>query len=357
MSEQISNRDYAAIRHALLTGVSVMALMGCVSCADMARAEDASHPILWLEIDGQYSQLEDSASVFAPSFISASPFDGISHLGLEKGPAISWDSGGKITFQPEGSDWYFMLGARYGKSSRDGTRDEHPPTVGLTKYSGHYYNAYQNFAAQRTESHTILDFQAGKDFGLGWFGHEGSSVLGGGIRVAQFNSRSHVAINSQPANIYGYTIHDKFHADFTAKRKFSGVGPYLSWDASAKLFGNPEAGRISFDWGANGAVLFGRQQVGGHHQQTESAYGDIYGRFAHTNIYRHDTPIARSKNVVIPNLGGFGGLSWRYPNAKVSIGYRADFFFGAMDGSIDTAHRENAGFYGPFAAVSVGLGG
>jgi hypothetical protein len=44
-------------------------------------------------------------------------------------------------------------------------------------------------------------------------------------------------------------------------------------------------------------------------------------------------------------------------NAKVKFGYRADLFLGAMDGGIDTAKKENVGFYGPFATVSVGIGG
>ncbi len=59
----------------------------------------------------------------------------------------------------------------------------------------------------------------------------------------------------------------------------------------------------------------------------------------------------------MPNLGGFAGISFIFQSAKVSLGYRADFFFGAMDGGIDTAKNENVGFYGPFASVSVGLGG
>ena len=66
---------------------------------------------------------------------------------------------------------------------------------------------------------------------------------------------------------------------------------------------------------------------------------------------------ARSRTVTIPNVGGMAGVSLKFPNAKVSLGYRADFFFGAMDGGIDTAHRENVGFYGPFATMSVGIGG
>jgi hypothetical protein len=61
--------------------------------------------------------------------------------------------------------------------------------------------------------------------------------------------------------------------------------------------------------------------------------------------------------VTVPNLGGFAGFSWQTSNAKVALGYRADFFFGAMDGGLDARKAETIGFYGPFASVSVGLGG
>ncbi len=65
----------------------------------------------------------------------------------------------------------------------------------------------------------------------------------------------------------------------------------------------------------------------------------------------------RDRTVVVPDVGGFAGFSWRLPNGKVSLGYRADFFFGAIDGGIDTSQKEMRGFYGPFASVSLGLGG
>ena len=59
----------------------------------------------------------------------------------------------------------------------------------------------------------------------------------------------------------------------------------------------------------------------------------------------------------MPNVGGFAGVSYRYSAAKISLGYRADFFVGAVDGGIDTHKSETLGFYGPFAAISFGLGG
>ena len=50
-------------------------------------------------------------------------------------------------------------------------------------------------------------------------------------------------------------------------------------------------------------------------------------------------------------------MSFKYNNAKVSFGYRADEFFGAMDGGIDARKSENVGFFGPLRNLSIGLGG
>jgi hypothetical protein len=70
-----------------------------------------------------------------------------------------------------------------------------------------------------------------------------------------------------------------------------------------------------------------------------------------------ETSITRSRSAVVPNLGGYLGASARYNNARISLGYRADFFFNAMDGGQDTAKKYNRGFYGPYLNVSLGLGG
>ncbi len=74
--------------------------------------------------------------------------------------------------------------------------------------------------------------------------------------------------------------------------------------------------------------------------------------------YNHpQVNLQRSRSVVVPNVGGFAGVSIDFPNVKVSAGYRGDFFFGAMDTGFDTAKRSTIGFYGPFATVIIGLGG
>jgi iron complex outermembrane recepter protein len=348
-----SNR--ASVRWKLLTGASVLALTAYVSSTALAGATDAGSPLVWIEVDGQFARQNDSQDVYVPPFLPLSPFDAAMHANLENGSATVWDRGAKISYQPTGSDWIFSLGVRYGKNSRSDTINHQTPHASGTKY-GQYvggYDAYQIFNTQNSKSHIIADFQAGKDVGLGKFGSGGRSVFSAGLRFAQFNSRTNVQIQSQPTNINDYGYYHIFRANFDAQRKFTGIGPSLSWDASANIIGNSSAGSITLDWGVNGAMLFGRQRMNAHHQTTDN----YKHRFYYLSVAQTSGSAARSKQVTVPNLGGFAGLSFRYVDAKVSVGYRADFFFDAMDGGIDVAKKENVGFYGPFATISVGIGG
>ncbi|HSZ74177.1 MAG TPA: Lpg1974 family pore-forming outer membrane protein [Rhizomicrobium sp.] len=347
LNPHIVRRDF---RRQLLNTVSALALIGVVA-AGHAKAADGE-PLMWIELGGEYSQANIDQDVFLPPFLSASKFGDASQTSLQKPPRSSWDGTAKISFALPGSDWMLSASVLYGKNSKNKSQElvTANPTSG-----GFNYNAYQDHAAKSSESHTVLDFQVGRDFGLGMFGSSSTSRLSVGLRYAQFNSRNSINIQSQPTNA-NYFYH-RFYASFAADRKFIGVGPSLAWEASANLLGNPSAGHFTFDWGANGAVLFGRQRIRAHHQVT-----DDHTTFSQVQQHRHivyDTSVSpsRNRNTIVPDLGGFAGVSWCYPNAKVSVGYRGDFFFGAMDGGIDAARRENVGFYGPFASVSVGLGG
>jgi hypothetical protein len=352
MSELIHKNDNrATIRWKLLTGASALAFAGYVSSMCAANADDnTSHPSIWLELDGQFAAQKNDLQIYNPLFLPASSFDGEEHIGLQKSPPNIWDKGGKISFQPGGSDWVLSASIRYGKSARDENLNQ------LTShgYGSHYARiAYQNFRTDSSESHTVLDFEVGEDVGLGKLGSGGHSLISTGVRIAQFDSRNHVGIASQPTNCNAYCSYNKFYASFDEKRRFEGIGPSFSWGASALIAGNSSDGGISLDWGVNGAVLFGRQKMSEHHQTTENNWN----YFHESNVYQNaPAPVSRSKNVTVPNLGGFAGVSWRYSDAKVSLGYRADMFFGAIDGGIDTAKKENRDFYGPYASISVGIG-
>ena len=132
-----------------------------------------------------------------------------------------------------------------------------------------------------------------------------------------------------------------------------------SWSASTPFAGDGNNGELGFDWGLNASLLFGRQKVRTHHQTTARYHGPKYAQFSRPIEYQLPaTPDhIRGRSVIVPDIGAFAGVSWRYQNAKVSFGYRADEFFGAMDGGIDTHKNENLGFFGPYVKISIGLGG
>jgi hypothetical protein len=351
MSELMNHCDNrAAIRWKLLASASVLALTAAISPSGIARAEDADNPPVWIELGGQYTVLDDSQQRYAPPFVSVLPAVLPSPLPAQRLPDNSFNWNGKVSFDM--TDWIFSASVQYGRSASVGHVEKVlPPTRnGTTGFNYANDAEYVQSNSVEHESRTILDFTAGRDIGIGALG--GEAELSGGVRVVQFGSDQKASITAFPSFQYQHS-HNRFEGQMQAKRDFDGVGPSIAWDASTPIAGNVQKGEITFDWGANAAILFGRRKADIHHQ-TSQCFG-LYRYCA--AVYTHPGEFKRSRMATIPNLGGFAGLSIRYANAKVSIGYRADEFFGAMDGGIATAKNENVGFYGPFASVSIGLGG
>jgi hypothetical protein len=375
MSE-LTNNGHRTFQWQLLTTVSALALLGAAYGPDQAKADDnTDRPTVWIELGGQLTRLKDGEESFSPSLMDVRPAQFSSSPQFEKMPLSSIDESGAITIQPDNSTWAFSASVRYGRSvSHTHVRQQTNPKPLVTHFGSNARTSFQSgnefddTDTDGNEHHLVVDFQAGKDVGLGLFGSKGTSNLDLGVRFAQFGTNTNIALKSDPdwhwfylfGEIpYGGTFHSNA-ATLVASRSFRGVGPSLSWNASAPVLGNSNESKIALDWGLNAAVLFGRQKAN-LHQQTSVAYHTAKYRgpnYTKNPIISHgSSDIRRSRIVVVPNLGGFAGVSFRYSNAKVSFGYRADFFFGAMDSGIETHKSENVGFYGPFATISIGLGG
>lgn len=391
MSELINTHDSrATIRWKLLTGVSALTLTAYVSSATVARAEDTARPTIWIELAGQLSRLQDGQETYAPPFVALTPSPFSSPTEAERPPLYGIDESAALTFQPEGSGWHFSAAIQYGRpgSSKHVHHQSYPSNFiayEINRRGRHFYFSVYPSAARftdavvkQTESHAIVDFQVGKDVGLGLFGAESSSSLNVGIRIAQFQSKSRAVLQEDPdwrfdphvygPNYYGFITqavfqpYHSFSGTFRADRKFSGIGPSLSWKSSTPFAGNTEDGGLTLDWGVNAALLFGRQKTRTQHETTALYHppGTIHPPFPvgyPSTLYHHaPPPQTRSRNVTVPNVGSFAAISFNYAYAKVSLGYRADFFFNAIDGGIDTAKKENRAFFGPYASISIGLG-
>jgi len=384
MSELTNNNiKRAAARRQLLGSVSALALLTLVPAR--ALAED-DQPIVWIEFGGQFERLDNAQEEFAPPFaslIAQNPFTPPAKV--EAPPRFSIGEEASLSFNPEGSDWVFSASVRYGRANKNRNihqQTQHPSVQIVEKIPYYSFNrtfpepaAENRFAttvSQTYSANLVVDFQAGKDVGLGSFGTNGSSTLDAGIRFAQFTSRTSSTIDSDPnfkvsykyiTQLAGHSAYIKFpkqnwdlyHATMNANRSFIGVGPSLEWHADTLLAGRSNTAGFTFDWGVNGALLFGRQKMRAHHET--SAH---YKNYRHSSgplpvMYKTPHSTSRSRSILVPNFGGFAGASLRFPNAKLSLGYRADFFWGAMDGGIDTRKTEGIGFYGPFATISIGL--
>jgi hypothetical protein len=372
-------------RWGLMAGVSALTLIACISGIDdaVAAGDDNDRPSVWIELGGQLERVESGPDRFAPSFVDAVeavPF--ASPVEFQRPARYSNGIEGKISFEPKDSDWTFSLALRYGRSNS--SKHQHEQTPNLVRGLKIYFTpsnygvlprtpAVANFTdtvSVQKESHTVLDFSAGKDVGVGLFGSGSSSSISFGIRFAQFASRSQVTLDAVPdryfptiglkSGVKYYKYDTRYSALADINRSFRGIGPSLTLNGEVSLVGQSDASELTFDWGINAAVLFGRQKVKIHHQTTVRYYKTLGGERAYVGGYavtRTVTSRERSRFKFVPNIGGFAGVSLHFPNAKVSLGYRADFFFGAMDGGIDERRTNDVGFHGPFATISIGLGG
>lgn len=389
MSELMNkNHGASGFRWELLATVSALALSTVVAMprAVAAHEDDRDRPTVWIEVGGQLERNDGTGAPFTPPFTLFQPtpptFETASPIDVQRAPRYSKGAEAAITIEPSGTDWSFSASVRYGRSNGNKhviAQTEPHRSKYLSAASGHQpigptqqVPQFADTTVRLSESHTVLDFKAGKDVGLGLFGRDSTSVFSVGVRFAQFASRADVRVRTRqnvkvsnmlpdPKYFPSYKFHT-YYLKANNERSFHGIGPSLSWQASEPVIGNPQDGEFAIDWGLNGALLFGRQKAKLHHETADSYYkGRKYyppsGNFG--THYKRYTPVSRnperSRSMVVPNIGAFAGLSYRIENFKVSAGYRADFFFNATDGGIDARQDFDRSFHGPFALFSLGL--
>ncbi len=376
MSELINTAPRGGhFQRQLLTTVSALALLTMIGAQHDAKAADseASRPTVWIELGGQLERVNGQGQAFAPPFASAYPdsaalADG-SLTGLQRPPRFAKGFEGEVTFVPRGSDWVLSASVLYGRANSN--RRVHQQTPGKPIASGflkgnQYYDpapnqAFSDVRVKDRESHVIVDFKVGKDVGLGAFGTGGESTFSAGVRFAQFATAKDVELKLRPDmnQLPGgfFNSMSTFYGSAEITRSFQAIGPSVSWEGSAAIAGRSTDG-VTFDWGIAAAVLFGRQKADVTHNTFASHFNQQNILYPVSQLYQTSpAPSARHRSVVVPNLGGFAGVSFRRASAKISLGYRADFFFGAMDTGIDSRKREAMSFHGPFATISIGLGG
>jgi hypothetical protein len=340
---------------ALLGSVSALSLLGG-AVFNTATAGEQHDPTLWIDIGGQFEKLSNPQERWNPDYFSGSsvgPLVG-TFPDAQKPPRIGYDTNIGVSFHPSDSDWFVSASAHFGRARRkvdDLKQDKLQTWIFGVNYPTNYgENVYT------TESHRIVDFKVGKDVGIGLPGVSSSVSLG--VRVAKLRTRADTHISSNfvlPYLSYGSLLN---RAENLISHEFTGVGPSIEWKGSFPIAGEHEHGELAVDAGVNAAVLFGRQTtnrtVDGYYWRRQWDWTQ-FAYISHIqNVHNYSQ---RRRNVTVPNLSGFIAASYRLPNVKVSLGYRADMYFNAMDGGVSSFKSEDRGFFGPYFNLSIGLGG
>jgi hypothetical protein len=144
------------------------------------------------------------------------------------------------------------------------------------------------FSATNRERHWLVDFAVGRDLGIGL----GQTQVKAGVRIAELNSRTNIAV--------AYSGFGSYAVEF--RSKFLGVGPRVGLEGTVPL-----GGAWSFDWLAGVAVLFGDRKL------------DVAG-----------IEISSSSSGIL-NIDAQAGISYLFdPSAKVTLSYRFDGYWDAL---------------------------
>jgi iron complex outermembrane receptor protein len=328
----------------------------------------------------------------------------------------------RMTYRPQGSAWKIEGGVRYGRVSNESGRLRRDQTVGdpvCNRPTSHAYTPYfpgfdfgfvgklkcdPNYTVtkdvpiigekyfsnkydpryllqatdrlsewtNRKEDHLIVDFQVGKDVGLGGvFGANQSSLIAG-LRYADFKSDVSGYMRGIPDMTlpedgwgkYNTTFH-QYIAAFDAKREFKGAGPTLSWEASRPLLGSDETGHLNVDWTVTGGALYGRQKATITGTKGSSYFDAVYPFFPEQYVVNGLAPptqaplniAPRTKDVFVPLLDLSVGLSWQVPGVTLGAGYRWERYFNVLDAGFTDHKSYDRTLDGPYVKFAIGFGG
>jgi hypothetical protein len=175
-------------------------------------------------------------------------------------PKIGWESATGFDYRLAGSPWHVSGQFRYGEGGKTSGLDSTTQTIA---FGGASATGTQTFGAAYKETHWLADLAVGRDVA----GSGPSALqLKGGVRVAEFvtrGSNSDVLVTTNtgavPIVVPGFPAVTSFTTtisnSFDSRASFLGAGPLIGIEGSV-----PFAGKWSFDYAGDAALLFGRQQ-------------------------------------------------------------------------------------------------
>lgn len=239
-------------------------------------------------------------------------------------PKVGWEAAVGFDHRFANSPWHISGQFRYGEGGKTSGSNVVSQTVVLPTASG---TITTTDTANYKESHWLADIAVGRDIvGTG----PGALQLKGGLRVAEFTQRTFtsnvvasVANFSPPVVVAaGFpavsTALQTSVGAFDQRTSFLGAGPLIGLEGSV-----PFAGRWSFDYSGDAAILLGRQQLNSTTSNTTSTTPAFLAQLnPPTNVFF--TNADRQFSGVLSADIQVGLSYWLTPNLKLGAGYRLD---------------------------------
>ena len=349
-------------------------LLGNLLGGGVPRADGEPYPFT-LELGGGAARFDAEVENYAPEWLQEYRPDFPSSLAIDD-EELDWGDQRevKLTYAPSDA-WQISAAYRFGKTNGSDRQAAYQDVAGgiveglfgLITYGKSNPN---NWIARVTdhEQYDIAEFTVGRDFGIGGLGGSGRSTFSGGLQYANLRSWTRAEMDGIPNRYvppFSSPIldptgpawhHAGYQYSLTSEREFEGYGPFLSWDASLRLFGTEERGHADLDWSVGGGALFGDQTVRSDEVRLAREYMTLGQGFFTTPI---DDTVSRERtqDATVPNVSLSAGVSWSVNRVKVSTGYAYDRFFDAIDGGYLEAEQHDRTIQGPYLKFSLGFGG
>jgi outer membrane receptor protein involved in Fe transport len=339
-----------------------------------------SYP-LTVEIGGQVQRHDAPYADLTP--VSAASFTGALDTTQAQNRNLDWGDGREVrlTYALPGDAWRVSAGYRIGKTNGTdqtlnfvladegcGGTTAQCDQAAQAGYTGEpfFFKAYNysDVTVTNREEHTVVDFDVGRDVGMGM---GVASSVSAGLRYAQLKSATHMQMFGA-ANwdlpeqfvLFKYSSNTHYKSDLTASREFKGAGPTLSWDAAKRLWG-PDTSHLDLEWSLTGGVLFGKQKTTLKGDETSAYFsGKYYNREvlqSGPTVDITNNPAARSKSVTAPLLDLSAGLAYETGRFKVDAGYRWERYFNVLDAGYAERKNVDRTIDGPYFKIAVGFGG
>lgn len=269
---------------------------------------------VWAEGGATWTQGDPSRLFFDPIDLSAAGGFSPNTQSFNLKPGLGWEAAVGFDYRFANSPWHIGGQFRYGdgRITAPFTKSQNLSVPGIT------ISGDQSIAAVGNERRWLADVTVGRDIlGTG----PDALQLKGGVRISEFRAATSSAETDANVITGNANFTELFNINVMQEARFLGAGPVIGFEGSA-----PFAGRWSFDYAGDAAVLFGSQR----YTQSASEVLTVVPAGAAAPLIAQSLNFSQQNATVFNPDVQIGVSYWVTPQVKVTGSYRLDAYLNVV---------------------------